>query len=634
VIGHLGGIINTVFSRGSYLYAGIGSELAILNLSDPLHPVRVGYVILPDIVQDIDVAGNYAYVTAGKGGFWLVDISNPASPVKLGGYYTPGEAGKVMAADHLAYVTDSAEGLLILDVSNPAAPAKITAYSVFSLGIQTPILVGHYLYLTTYLHGLSIIDISDPAAPREAGDYNVSGFLTEATGQGNYLYIVQLANTPTGFEGVLILDVSNPTAPVEIASFETGETFTLTDVTIAGNYAYLVGESGLRILDISDPAAPVVVGSYDTSVPALHLAVLNDYAYVATGEFGLYIIDVSNKAAPAEAGFYPTLGRPEDIVIAGSYAYVHDFSRGLQCLDISNPAAPFQLGAYDLYKPPGATDAALTTTQGHDNLQVFDPPAANSLAIQGNYLYLIDKVALVLRVIDIANPAAPAEAASLDMMEYPLSLAISGNYLYMLGGEWIAGDGDTSLWILDISKPITPVKTGSLDWSQKGASDLAILDEAAYVAGDTGLVVVDVSDSTAPGRIGFYPAEGATTVSAVNRDSYSLASPHIYLAGRSLNRLEILMPLEGSNPVSVGFYPTSGIIDLVELARTSAYLINSYTNEAGDIVFQDLYLLNLTDPTIPTSFDLYPLPAPVGGLTPTGGPTYLTVTRAGLYILQ
>lgn len=634
-IGHLGGVVNAVSSQGNYLYLGIGSELAILDLSDPLHPVRVGYVILPDIVQDIDVAGNYAYVTAGKGGFWVVDIANPVAPVKLGGYYTPGNAGKVVAAGGLAYVSDNDNGLLILDISNPAAPSKVTSSLSFQ-GVPNPVLflAGHHLYLNIYYNFLGIFDISDPAAPLDKGDYTFSGFITEAAGQGNYLYVVEVASEPTGFEGLHILDISNPTAPVEIASFETDETFKLVDVTVAGNYAYLVGERGLRILDISNPAAPGLTGAYDTLTPALHLAVVNNYGYVAAGEFGLYIIDVANKAAPAEAGFYPTLGRPEDIVVAGRYAYVHDFSRGLQVLDVSNPAAPLQIGDYDLYRPPGATDAALAAAQGSDDLQVFDPPAANSLALQGNYLYLIDKVALGLRVIDITNPAAPVEAAALDTIEYPLSLAINGDYLYVLGGEWLSGDGDASLWVLDISNPITPVKVGSLDWSQEGVSDLAILGASAYVASDTGLIIIDISTPSAPSRIGFYPAERATTVSAVNWERYQVVSPYIYLASRSSNMLEILSPLEGSDPIRVGFYPASGSIDLVELAHTSAYLVNSYTHEERDAFFQDLYLLNLTNPAIPITLDLYPLPAPVGGMAPTHGPAYLAATRAGLYILR
>jgi hypothetical protein len=46
LVDHLGGNVNAVFVAGSYAYAGFGAELAVLDVSDPAHMVRLGYLIL------------------------------------------------------------------------------------------------------------------------------------------------------------------------------------------------------------------------------------------------------------------------------------------------------------------------------------------------------------------------------------------------------------------------------------------------------------------------------------------------------------------------------------------------------------------------------------------------------------
>ncbi len=82
LVGHIGGAHRAVFGQGTYLYLGLGAELAILDVSDPPYPVRIGYLVLPDIVQDIYVAGDYAYVADLESGLRLVNVSDHANPIE------------------------------------------------------------------------------------------------------------------------------------------------------------------------------------------------------------------------------------------------------------------------------------------------------------------------------------------------------------------------------------------------------------------------------------------------------------------------------------------------------------------------------------------------------------------------
>ncbi len=97
---------------------------------------------------------------------------------------------------------------------------------------------------------------------------------------------------------------------------------------------------------MSLPTAPVEVGHYHTPGIAKGVAVVGNYAYVATSSDGLRIIDVSVPSAPAEVGFYDTLGGASDVAVAGNYAYVADLS-GLHIIDVSLPSAPAEVGFYD-----------------------------------------------------------------------------------------------------------------------------------------------------------------------------------------------------------------------------------------------------------------------------------------------
>jgi len=128
LVGHLGGQATAVFGQGRYLYLGIGAELAILDVSDPTDPWRVGYVVLPDMATDIYVVDDYAYVTNGEAGLHVVDVSNPASPVKLSAVDTPGDARGVVVLGSTAYVADGKSGLGIFDVSEPTTPTELLFY--------------------------------------------------------------------------------------------------------------------------------------------------------------------------------------------------------------------------------------------------------------------------------------------------------------------------------------------------------------------------------------------------------------------------------------------------------------------------------------------------------------------------
>ena len=113
MIGHIGGTVSAVVAQGHYVYAGIGSELAVLDISIPEQPERVGYVVLPGLVKNIIVSGDHAYVVDGN--LHVVDVSDPTAPVQVGSLDTQNRSQDI--AVH-ALVTDAGRQVYVYVADN------------------------------------------------------------------------------------------------------------------------------------------------------------------------------------------------------------------------------------------------------------------------------------------------------------------------------------------------------------------------------------------------------------------------------------------------------------------------------------------------------------------------------------
>jgi hypothetical protein len=244
LVAHIGGLVDAVTVQGNHAYVAIGSELAVLDISNSSNPVRVGYVPLSYRVENLTVAGDSLYAATSFDGLRVIDVSDPAAPAEAGFYDTSGRALGVATAENYAYVAAGDGGLRIVDVSEPAVPTEIgfyeTPWDAFGVAVA-----GSSAYVVDSSGrgegGLSVIDISDPASLTEMGALDVDG-------------------------GVLV------------------------DVAVAGNYAYVVDEwNGLRVVDVSNPVSLAEVGFYETAESARRVVVAEGYAYVTYSYGDLWV---------------------------------------------------------------------------------------------------------------------------------------------------------------------------------------------------------------------------------------------------------------------------------------------------------------------------------------------------------
>ncbi|UCC64186.1 MAG: hypothetical protein JSV36_03775, partial [Anaerolineae bacterium] len=351
LVGYLGGdLVRAVAVQGDFAYVGFGAQLAILDLAGNGQPRREGYVVLPDPVLDIAVAGAHVYAATGYGGLHVIDAADPAAAVARGTYYAGSNVTGVVAVGGLLYVTS--DGLRVMDLAEPGAPVESGAYRpadpTASLG-KVAAVVDDYAYTITYsgysrAGELRILDVSDPGAPVEVGNLAFGARVHDAAVAGDFAFLLVGQGVPR----LAVVDIADPGHPAEV-ELDLTTPWLGQSLAVAGQYLYLAypeggeGDGGLQILDVADPGHPVARGRYaGLAAPAGDVAVAGERAYVAAGD-GLVVVNVSDPTRPTGAGAYefetlPGTGR--DVAVAGRYAYVAAGQEGLQVVDVSDPVNP------------------------------------------------------------------------------------------------------------------------------------------------------------------------------------------------------------------------------------------------------------------------------------------------------
>ena len=274
---------------------------------------------------------------------------------------------------------------------------------------------------------------------------------------------------------VVVVDVANPRHP-----FTRGSTPVpgyARGVAMVGNYAFVASElAGLRVIDLSNPDAPSVTGTLITAGRAYEIAIAGNLAYLAIGDAGLAIIDISTPTAPVLVGTFQSYGRARAVAIAGNYAYLAERAELagnppfglLEVVDVTDPAAP--------------TFAGFEVT----------PAEVIAVALAPGLAYLAGGDSHGLDVIDIASPTAPVKIGHLGTASGTSDVLATGNRVFLMNGNsYPAGQG---VQVIDVTHPATPVSLGFAGTPSVG-DGLALVGNMLYAVGweDPGFQVIDVS---------------------------------------------------------------------------------------------------------------------------------------------
>jgi len=282
-------------------------------------PTALGYVLIPGFANNVDVAGNYAYVAAGSTGLQVVDVSNHTAPHIVASLDTNGNANDVRIVGGFAYVADGSAGLKIIDVSNPLAPHLTASLATGGEAWDVVVYSGR-AYIAAGSAGLKIADVANPAAPVLLGGIDTPGTAKGVDVSGN---VAAVADGNVTF----FIDVTTPSAPAIRGSAATSEA---RDVTVDGNFAYVADfQSSLRVIDFTNPQSPQIVATQDRTLGGLLNDVERAGAYLFGADvFFVHGVPISNVQVPSSPIVRARLDIPfrddndTGIAVDSQYVYV------------------------------------------------------------------------------------------------------------------------------------------------------------------------------------------------------------------------------------------------------------------------------------------------------------------------
>lgn len=245
--------------------------LWMLDVSDPENISVLGSLDTPGEAYGLEVVGNTVFL-ADKESLIIIDVSDPSTPYIISSLVVGDLIWDVTVQNNIAYLANNAAGLCIVDVSDPVAPYVIEKISKPDSYCTNIIVIENIAYLKASSY-LWMVDISNPSALFELADYYIFYFRAFDI-EDNLAYIAR------GLFGLTILDISDPSNLSLIASIE-NLGLHLIDIKVAGDYLYIVDNNfKLLVLDISNPENPIEVG-YGYAPYSRHLAVKDNLVYVS-----------------------------------------------------------------------------------------------------------------------------------------------------------------------------------------------------------------------------------------------------------------------------------------------------------------------------------------------------------------
>lgn len=236
-------------------------------------------------VRQIEVCGNYAYITAREDGLFIVDITNPAKPFLCTQYATVEFATGLAVNQNVVAVSCRSFGTELIDVTNPAEPRHLS--NTVSGEVQSVYISGRYLYTGCWMeHLVEIYDIFDPTNPKLLSTVQTAGRGDGVFAGDGLLYSVSACHGPNLKENSLtdpeygignaleIFDISDPTAPKKLSKTRLVEKYHFTfcdmwDVQVSYPYAYVSHTfNGVFVFNVSNPEQPVLLERYSPQLPS------------------------------------------------------------------------------------------------------------------------------------------------------------------------------------------------------------------------------------------------------------------------------------------------------------------------------------------------------------------------------
>jgi len=233
-----------------------------------------------------------------------------------------------------------------------------------------------------------------------------------------------------------------------------------------------------------------LLSQLDTGGAAFGVDYKDDFVYVAAWSNDLTIVDAADPYNPSIIGNVGFDGNGRKVRIFEDYAYVTG-SYGIHIVDISNPFEVSVAGEFIRSSPGGVYPHGVDVKDGK---------------------CYISFNAMGLYIVDVSNPENPVELGHFDALDWARDVVVVDSLAYLLnlnnGGSF--SDALQYLQILNISDPNNIYEVGNWTGSNDYAwsNSLIVREDHAYVLGDHGLFILDITDPTSPQTVGVWNPGG------------------------------------------------------------------------------------------------------------------------------
>lgn len=462
-----------------------GSEAYVIDVTTPSAPsVESTYITVGDYEADgVAAKGNWMYVATN--GLEIVSVANPAAPTLSSTYQDFTSFDHVAVGGDILVAIDF-DDLHVLDASTPGSPVPLSVFQLphpanehdSTLAINpdgTLVFVGSDDFPT---ETVTIIDISTPTSPVVLGaieetianDLYASQLVTfVARRSGGLECWGDLTTTPAQRWNI----VHTPAAPDVFAAVDDFAMLPITATT----------PNRLRILNTSVPGAPSVAAEFNVAQPIVAMAADGNLLCVAESadeSAGPHRLQVVNLAAspPNIVSTRVLPIAPTSVGVSGSIAVVGESGATLRIFDLTIPASPLERGLVDLVPVVNSgaiwqihffgdylavssfSDVYIVSIANLDAPQVLyqfngNHPSPPDSAISGGHLFILDDYDDEVEIYSLANPAAPALAATYFEGDFDPKAIVAREGLLAVFDEY---PGSYEISLVDVSNPAGPVR--------------------------------------------------------------------------------------------------------------------------------------------------------------------------------
>jgi hypothetical protein len=493
-------------------YHDTRSAVAIVDISVPGAPVRLGDVTVPGTPRDVFIRGNIAYVAAKEGGLQRIDFSDPAHPLllaELQNDFTP--SAVAVRGDHFIAAgqrtDDGAIGLMVDNTVNPPAPTATSMPGGLYRG-NAVALFSTYAAITAEFDNSTDLGTSGntrlflfhyPARVDDGGSSPVVAVTSPPAGslvQGDVVSFEVTATDDQGVDAVTLLVNGQPFGTEGMAPYRF-------PVQIASGATSLTVSA--RATDFGENTATAANVTY-TVIPD-PLTTISGIVRDENGQLAANIsVTVAGRQAVTGAnGAYSFTGVP---TITGNFVVTATNAGGETPLrGVSVPVAPVRGGT--------TVVPAITVLRVSGVLSsLVIPGHANSVAVRGRTAF-VAAGAQGLQVVDFTSVLAPQIAGAAALPSTALRVAVSGTRAYVLTYD--------ALHVIDVSVPASPTLLGTISVGGSGM-DLAVRGTTAYITRSWGgLMIVDASNPADPVLAGYASTPGSAR-------SVDLSGPYAVVA--------------------------------------------------------------------------------------------------------